>query len=1443
MEAKSRRLGAALLAAAFALSPALASASTFGYARSAPILYQNLALPNGNTAIVFTNGMAQVFTKDHRKVETVLIRNGPQYDGGMNSTAVQLPDKGHIIAQLAQGTLPPFVPNRVVVVYRDGVSAPQDIITVDKPTLRAMREAVAKHATASMSVPSYTTDSVVNRTLGTLGVDRSERLFRQFNRSTLSALRSRASSSGSLALDFSNAYRLHISAASVRDAVQTLAKLPQVAYVSPDWAVSTMHTATTPLDAKTVQAQKNKAIAMMYRPRTRTMSLGGGSTGQSIPSNYAIASSAQSFLNAPSTDAVGAYDELTSIFNQLPGQGEIITNVSLGDLDDASEVGNSSDPCSFYAQVYGPTTEIINGQRYLNLPSMPLIPTYTADESGNLNPTGSVCGVDPYLDEIGLDFSVMAPLPHNQQRAGEQGSGDTDLLGIAPGASYRLVVPGEASASISDIDAAFLGAALQNPRPNVISASLGFGEDVYGFPARYLEEDPLTEAVIAAIVQSYNIVVCIASGDGTRTYTEVAIGPSGGSAPTDVTPSGGTPTNLADDFLSTIPSEVFDSGSIDVGGTTTDDIFSNPPQYAFSPQVVAQHAYAETRWTGQINFSSGFGTRVNVSSPSDNILSFEHTFGGTDDAVTVVLNGGTSASAPATAAAAAVVLQTARLTNSPMNSAESVRDYLADTGSPVPNVSQADRHLRIGPQIDVKNAVETMLERPGGAYRKLVPAAPRVAVEQRVDYTNLNGAFLSATDPTDIDLSNGPRAGADWLMWITIAPDWEFVPKNARYELIVKGSPRSVIATTPWARVLPATIFNAAKLTPGSSSSQSTTLTYEAMQGNHVVASVDVPLTFGPAPSKEDFILAPNVPSVVTGNVIPVTYDLTNVGDLNNPELLVSEPGRTNPDTGTFFHPIITMPLSQTKGTVLVPVSSLQGGGIYGIGIENNSTDYGLYYSNFAFTRVAPTDAHRPAAPMLSANGSTPGHNLQIPYGASFQVSYDVSNVPRANGAELEISAAGPGAFGIYNPFNNPNGSIRDHNGIDSGSVYYIPVSGTQGTVTVNGATAGLYAALNHVVRVIPTSGGMPVGEGGDVSTVSMNGVFALDGGYANNGFGVDANGTDGFLTSGQQLASGEIITSLETFSQATQQITQDVASGSNSLYYTMGWGIYGSDVGLFCDENESTFASTCNLLNTVANGTIGNAWTIPAAPSSILEGAANSANTNATFLGASFTTSTQYQLLTSSLTSNTTTSLYNVNPTGPTTPEFWGVAEDTNLGAAGTAVMPYDDLSNTSAPPGMELVDLATGKVTQFTGDGVLFPYGIAVDSATHVAAVPTLGDAGLTFYNLQTQTGTEVIMPQCPPGNNIFCLDGGLYTAADQVNHRFLVEQTAAPDFALNNNSLSQVVVYDESGNVLESVERFDLWGTFLPIQDNLLQLNPNSKEGYLIGPGEQQIIPFNY
>src|SRR5215831_6004345 len=278
-----------------------------------------------------------------------------------------------------------------------------------------------------------------------------------------------------------------------------------------------------------------------------------------------LPSSLQSYLNAGGVDLSGAYTDITNRLHQLPGTGEIVTNVSLGDLTDQSM--NDS-----YVNQFGPTTVVQNGQRYLDYPSLPMIPTYTVDPSGTVDPLGTVEGVDPNLGEVLLDFSMMAPLPHDQQRPGELGAGATDLLGIAPGAQYRLVEPTQPT--FANIAAALLAAAQQTPRPDVITASLGFGTDTVGFPGRYLEDDPLLRSVVSTIVNDYGIVVTISANDGTRLYTPAAVGPDGGSTPTDRVANAADATDIADDSMSTAPSLVPDTGAIDVGGTTLDDTLS-----------------------------------------------------------------------------------------------------------------------------------------------------------------------------------------------------------------------------------------------------------------------------------------------------------------------------------------------------------------------------------------------------------------------------------------------------------------------------------------------------------------------------------------------------------------------------------------------------------------------------------------------------------------------------------------------------------------------------------------------------------------------------------------------------------------------------------------------------------------------------------------------------
>src|SRR6266404_2992142 len=127
---------------------------------TAPTIAYSLDLPGGQTAKVFSNGVAAVFSKDRRKVEFRSYPVTPRYDEMAGQ--IGLPDKAQLIADLAAGAKAPYADGRVLVVFADGVTATSDVV--------------------SGRGAAFTNDSTMNASLAGLGVDRSERLFRTFNR-------------------------------------------------------------------------------------------------------------------------------------------------------------------------------------------------------------------------------------------------------------------------------------------------------------------------------------------------------------------------------------------------------------------------------------------------------------------------------------------------------------------------------------------------------------------------------------------------------------------------------------------------------------------------------------------------------------------------------------------------------------------------------------------------------------------------------------------------------------------------------------------------------------------------------------------------------------------------------------------------------------------------------------------------------------------------------------------------------------------------------------------------------------------------------------------------------------------------------------------------------------------------------------------------------------
>ena len=146
---------------------------------------------------------------------------------------------------------------------------------------------------------------------------------------------------------------------------------------------------------------------------------------------------------------------------------------------------------------------------------------------------------------------------------------------------------------------------------------------------------------------------------------------------------------------------------------------------------------------------------------------------------------------------------------------------------------------------------------------------------------------------------------------------------------------------------------------------------------------------------------------------------------------------------------------------------------------------------------------------------------------------------------------------------------------------------------------------------------------------------------------------------------------------------------------------------------------------------------------------------------------------------------------------------------------------------------DLGTGALSSFAGVTSGFPYGMAVDSATNKAVVPTICDSLLGIYDLGKKTGIAAN----PKGYN------HLYPAIDQTRGLIVVDQVAPSDFGVNNNATSGTVVMDEQGNVLSSQEHLFLFNTFLTIGANNVQLNPTTRTGYTLGPGQQELVPFSY
>ena len=1330
--------------------------------------------------------------------------------------------------------------------------APTDVVAVLSDATAVTGAPVAGKQAFGTRAP-VTSNASVNSALARVGAVSVQPMFPDLP--ATDAARLTASARGRLgpsAPDLSKIVLVHLKGDQADAAAKILAATPGVTSARPDLQVTTMSTGPSPLPSSVVNNARNTLRGIQANTTPPA------TPGTGLPTNFGLTSSLQSFLNAGGTDAMGAYSLLENRFGQLPGAGEVITNVSVGDLTDQ----HMADAGDLYVQQNGPTTIVQNGQRYLDLPSMPLIPTYTSDSRGKLDPKGAIEGQDPALGEVMLDFGVMAPLPHNLQRASNLGSGLTDLLGIAPGAQYRLVVPQQPT--FDQIAVALLAAAQQNPRPNVITASLGFGTDAVGFPGRYLEDDSVLQTVIASIVQQYHIVVTISANDGTRLFTPTAVGPDGGSTATNTTTNPAATTNINDDQTSTTPSQVLDSGAIAVGGTTLDDISSASPQTG--GPLSHNPTFATTRTDGAGNFSSGFGSRINVSAPSDGIAVYEHQTGGSPETVSPVLNGGTSASAPMTAASAAIVLQAARLTGKSM-SPEQVRSLLENTGRQVATPPQIDQPLNVGGQIDITAAVSAVLG--AGSPASIV----RLSVAHRQTIGLLGGEFLEYTDPGRIDLAGPDGTGEGLTGPVTIGADVTGLPGGTKPDYVLSIGGQEFHSQVPAVRLTPTQMLRAAGLPVVSTADRTIQLTFEVRSAGHVLASAQQPLVFGPTDGTYDEALAPIAPATVkAGSPVTVHYDLSGVRNVSSPQLVVSTVGHLSPVAGPLFTAAYTVPLTGLSGDVTIPAHGFDGGGgIYGIGLIQGNNGFVLHvlpvFGEFSPIRVVGgTPAQRPAAPTLAAGGSDQfGHSLAIPTAApGFKLHYDVSGVPGAAGATFEISAPAPTVYNSLNTVTNANGTVRDHDGVDTGSVVYQQLPSSSGTVALDAAKLGLPGSLNYSIRVFPTDrNGKVIGQASATSMLTLNDGLAPDGGLVAS-FAIQPGGTSAVsvfdpATGGESLREYNASTGAYGRTYATDPPTRyqsgyqiiGIDTGVHRLLvlHWVNWGPY----GIPCSASNPPSLQTYDTLTTKLISDVSTRCQYTA-----LGGRVDTIRHRAAIL-AHRTSDNADILLPLSLSAGTvgTPIEVDINPEEQAAGEYHGIA-----------------------------MNRATGLVYLSRTDGPCFSRGSsALISVNLDSGVQTPAVAGLCVGGLDVDAGANQVFEDTdhasvnrflPPDVTLSGFAGDTMNALDPMVVRpgqpsigLVIDSTrhlallpypvsAAPG---DNNATSQTDVVDlTTGNTVSTVSNFDFvtgyWGgQFDPdpaysridpgvdIDNQPMQLDPATRTGWVISADGRQIQQFKY
>ncbi|MFZ3342019.1 MAG: hypothetical protein WA213_14125 [Terriglobales bacterium] len=341
-------------------------------------------------------------------------------------------------------------------------------------------------------------------------------------------------------------------------------------------------------------------------------------------------------------------------------------------------------------------------------------------------------------------------------------------------------------------------------------------------------------------------------------------------------------------------------------------------------------------------------------------------------------------------------------------------------------------------------------------------------------------------------------------------------------------------------------------------------------------------------------------------------------------------------------------------------------------------------------------------------------------------------------------------------------------------------------------------------------------------------------------GFDIDQNGAEGVLTEAQDIGvKGKVLAAVETFDQATGEILTVVKKiQTKDDFVTLG--IVGNSVGLVEREHVQGIYVVKRIydeINPMSANKFTGKWKAPLGSDDLILGVSQNQGAGGTFTNA---------VLAFENGGNDDTFVFGTNVS---TKKFGAqiILTDPTFFFSNGPVMGYDTATNQAVvasssgevggpAPQIALVDLTTGKVTQFTGILGPPPYhqgtvnGIAVDSEDGIAVTTTELDARVEFYDLKKQSGFPVTLPGSPGQ-----LQSGENVEYDAVNKLFLIAQPFS-----STGAGSSIQVYDTKGNLVESLNGFSF-----PISTNaMFALQPSARSGFVYGPtGLAELESFTY